>query len=79
MSEQKRLVLLFARLKHVQRLGAPLRVEERYHGAFTKHLGRMNAKYPDVDLSSDRFYQNLTSFAETEMQKFLPFGPGHYW
>lgn len=59
-----RLVKDYAIMALSKRQGAPRKTQERLHNRFYKTLNNMIDKYPDVDMTSDRFMSDLSRHGE---------------
>jgi len=75
-----KLVLLYAKLLTVRRMGGPYRVENKFASQFEAHRQMMEKKYGHLyDLVSGVFMDGLKKEAEKEIIKHPMWGPGSLW
>ena len=58
---------------------APLKVQQRFHDKHDKLVEKMKAKYPGIDLESDRAQSDAIRYATKWWNSQAIRGPGKHW
>ena len=78
-ADQKKLIQTYALKVESARGEAPFKAQQRYHDRFMKTYNRLRDKCPNIDLSSDNFWNSLERRASSWYKSRVGRGPGVDW
>ena len=73
------LVKAYALKVHSSDQGAPIKTQQRFHTKFQALHKKLSDKYPDVDMFSDTFFDQLLKQAEKYWKSKAMSGAGTDW
>ena len=78
-SEITSFVKSYALMYYSKKENAPIRIQQRFHDKHVKLVEMMKAKYPGIDLESDRAESEAVRHAKTWWAEQATRGPGKHW